>query len=205
MMSQRSDSLSQYEDISPDPAGADHVDRVLAEWAREQPDLDLATVAVVARLGRVVRYLDAGLDRLFAGHGLTRGSWEVLASLRRAGPPFRRSPTELYRSLMRTSGAMTHRMNALERDGLVRRVPDPEDGRGILVELTPRGRRTVEGLGAAHIENELRLLAPLDEAERAALAGLLRKLLLCFEAHQPVPPPPSPSRRRRSGRHVTGP
>lgn len=180
----------------------DHVDRVLAEWAREWPGVDLSSVGVVARLGRVVRYLDEGLDQLFAEHGLKRGSWDVLASLRRAGPPYRRSPTELYLSLMRTSGAMTHRMHALERDGLVRRVPDPQDGRGILVELTPRGRELVDDLAAAHIENERRLLGALDEAERGALTQLLRKLLLGFERQQPIPPPPSRAPRRRP-RHLS--
>ena len=167
-----------------------HVDRVIAEWGRQRPDLDLSPVEVVGRLGRAGRYLDDGLERLFAEHGLSRGSWDVLASLRRVGPPYRRSPTDLYRSLMRTSGAMTHRLKRLERDGLVRRVADPADGRSLLVELTAKGRRLVDRLAALHVENEGRLLEPLDEAERAVLAGLLRKLLLGFERRQPVPPGP---------------
>jgi DNA-binding MarR family transcriptional regulator len=178
---------------------ADHVDQVIAEWTREAPTLDLSTVAVVARLGRAVRYLDEGLDRLLGEFGLSRGSFDVLASLRRAGPPYRRSPTELYRTLMRTSGAMTHRLGRLEADGLIRRVPDPEDGRSILVELTPKGRRLVEEVGPGHLENERRLLEPLSESERAALADLLRKLLLAFESKQPVPPPGTGPRHRRPG------
>jgi DNA-binding MarR family transcriptional regulator len=178
---------------------ADHVDQVIAEWTREAPTLDLSTVAVVARLGRAVRYLDEGLDRLLGEFGLSRGSFDVLASLRRAGPPYRRSPTELYRTLMRTSGAMTHRLGKLEADGLIRRVPDPEDGRSVLVELTPEGRRLIEEVGPAHLENERRLLEPLSESERAALADLLRKLLLVFEVEQPVPPPEAGPRHRRPG------
>src|SRR5262245_55590360 len=142
---------------------ADHVDQAIAEWARERPSLDLSTVAVVARLGRSARYLDEGLDRVLGGLGLSRGGFDVLASLRRAGPPYRRSPTELYRSLMRTSGAMTHRLGKLEADGLIRRLPDPEDGRSVLVELTPEGRRLVDEVGPAHLENERRLLAALSE------------------------------------------
>src|SRR6516165_2798297 len=94
----------------------DHVDAVIAEWARERPELDVSPAAVVARLGRVVRYLDEGLERVLSDHGLSRGSFDVLASLRRAGAPYRRSPTDLYRSLMRTSGAMTHRLGKLEAD-----------------------------------------------------------------------------------------
>jgi DNA-binding MarR family transcriptional regulator len=166
------------------PESGDHVDRVIAEWTRERPTLDLSAVAVVARLGRATRYLDEALDRLFGEHGLNRGSFDVLASLRRAGPPYRRSPTELYRALMRTSGAMTHRLGKLEADGLIRRVPDAEDGRSVLVELTARGRRLVDAIAPAHLENERRLLEPLSQAERIALADLLRKLLLAFEQGQ---------------------
>jgi DNA-binding MarR family transcriptional regulator len=178
--------------------GRDHVDDVIAEWARERPELDVAPAAVVARLGRLVRYLDDGLERVFGEHGLSRGTFDVLASLRRAGPPYRRSPTELYRSLMRTSGAMTHRLSRLEADGLIRRVPDPEDGRSVLVELTPKGRRLVDAVAPAHLENERRLLEPLDQAERTALAETLKKLLLVFEREEAAPPPPPrPSGRRR--------
>jgi DNA-binding MarR family transcriptional regulator len=167
--------------------GEDHVDRVIAEWTRARPTLDLSAVAVAARLGRAARYLDEGLERAFSEYGLSRGTFDVLASLRRAGPPYRRSPTELYRTLMRTSGAMTHRLGRLEAGGLIRRVPDPEDGRSVLVELTPKGRRLVDEVAPAHLENERRLLEPLSEAERTALADLLRKLLLAFEDEQVGP------------------
>jgi DNA-binding MarR family transcriptional regulator len=179
--------------------GADHVDHVIAEWTRERPTLDLSALAVAARLGRAARYLDEGLERVFGEYGLSRGSFDVLASLRRAGPPYRRSPTELYRSLMRTSGAMTHRLSRLEADGLIRRIPDPEDGRSVLVELTPKGRRLVDDLAPVHLENERRLLEPLNQAERTALAQTLKKLLLAFEAEQPIPPPVTRPRGRRRG------
>jgi hypothetical protein len=106
-------------------AQADHVDEVLAEWRRERPGLDLAPVAVVARIGRAAALLDRGLNANFARFGLNRTSWDVLASLRRVGAPCRRSPTELYRALMRTSGAMTHILDRLEQDGIVERLPRP--------------------------------------------------------------------------------
>jgi DNA-binding MarR family transcriptional regulator len=182
------------------------VDRVIAEWTRERPTLDLSAVAVAARLGRAARYLDEGLERVFGAYGLSRGTFDVLASLRRAGPPYRRSPTELYRTLMRTSGAMTHRLGKLEADGLIRRVPDPEDGRSVLVELTPKGRRLLDRVAPVHLANERRLLEPLSEAERTALAGLLRKLLLAFEQGQVGPgegrahAAPRSSRRRPTSR-----
>jgi DNA-binding MarR family transcriptional regulator len=161
-----------------DPApSADHVERVLEQWRAERPDLDLEPLAVVARLGRAAALTDRALEEFFAEHGLSRALWDVLASLRREGPPYRLSPTQLYRGLMRTSGTITNRLTQLQRAGLIRRVPDPADGRGLLVELTPKGRRLVDGLAAEHMANERRLLAGLTETEREELAVLLRKLL----------------------------
>lgn len=143
---------------------------------------------MIARLGRVMAYLDAALNTPLAEFGLTRASWDVLASLRRGGPPYRLSPTQLYRALMRTSGAMTHRLAGLERKGLVRRLADSKDGRGLLVELTDDGLDVVDRAAPVHLANERTLLACLTDTEQATLAWLLRKLLLAFEADQPVPP-----------------
>lgn len=159
----------------------DHVDRVRAQWRAARPELDTAPLAVVARVGRAARHLDAGIDATLARWGLNRASWDVLASLRRTGPPHRLSPTQLYRALMRSSGAMTNRLRQLERRGLIRRVADPEDGRGLLVELTAEGRAVVDQAAEAHLENERRLLAGLAPDEQAALADLLKKLLLSLE------------------------
>jgi DNA-binding MarR family transcriptional regulator len=188
------DKVSELEDIS--RRGGDHVDRVLAQWAGARPNLDLAPVAVIARLGRATAYIDAGINACLAQFGLSRGSWDVLASLRRSGPPFRLSPTELYLALMRTSGAMTHRLSGLERSGLIRRVPDPEDGRGLLVDLTPRGLGLVDRVAPAHLANERSLLAALSDEEQAQLSRLLRKLLSAYERERPAPP----KRQRRRGR-----
>lgn len=159
----------------------DHVDRVRAQWAAQRPELDTSPVGIVARVGRLGRYFDHALDGLFIAYGLRRETWDVLASLRRAGPPYRLSPTDLYRGLMRTSGAMTNRLRRLEQAGLVRRVTDPADGRGLLVELTQAGRRLVDDVASAHLDNERALLEALTPAEQDALVALLRKLLLSFE------------------------
>ncbi len=159
----------------------DRVDELRAEWARERPDIDTSPVAVVARIGRAARFLDNGLDDYFAHHGISRPSWDILATLRRSGPPFRLSPTELYRAVMRTSGAMTRRIDTLERAGWVSRLPDPSDRRGIMVQLTPEGLALVDAVAEGHVENERRLLAPLSEDEQRILADLLKKLLLGFE------------------------
>jgi DNA-binding MarR family transcriptional regulator len=101
-------------------------DRVVRQWRNARPDLDVSPVAVIARLDRAVELIDESRDALLAEHGLNRALWDVLASLRREGAPYRLSPTELYRALMRTSGAMTNRLAALERAGLSERVPEPE-------------------------------------------------------------------------------
>jgi DNA-binding MarR family transcriptional regulator len=174
----------------------DHVDETLADWRREWPELDTAPAQVVARLGRAVAYLQPELDNLFREFGLSRASFDVLATLRRAGEPFRLSQRALMDSLMRTSGTISVRIDRLEQAGLVERAPDPEDARGVLVALTKEGRELVERVAPAHLANEDRLLAALSPEERDALAQLLRKLLLGFES-SPAP--------RRLGIAVTPP
>ncbi|HKF75961.1 MAG TPA: MarR family transcriptional regulator [Candidatus Dormibacteraeota bacterium] len=175
---------------------------MVAQWARERSDLDTTPMALVARLGRAARYVDVGVEAGLAAQGLTRESWDVLASLRRSGPPHQLSPTALYRGLMRTSAAITYRLRRLERAGLISRLADPLDGRGVLVALTDRGRRLTDLVAPDHLETERRLLAALTAGEQAELTLLLRKLLLAFEAEQPTPPAAAakewwPRRRRR--------
>jgi DNA-binding MarR family transcriptional regulator len=162
-------------------AGSDHVDKVIAEWAAERPELDARPFAIVGRIGRAAHLLDAAVEEALAAHGLSRWSWDVITALRRSGAPYRLTPTALYRALMRTSGAISNRLNRLEDRGLVRRGPDPADGRGVIVELTPAGKRLIDEVIAEHLENERRLVAGLSRAEQRELAALLRKLLLTLE------------------------
>jgi DNA-binding MarR family transcriptional regulator len=162
-------------------ADEDLVDVVLREWRGQRPELDLGAVAVIARLGRAAELTERGLDEVFREYGLNRSSFDVLATLRRGGPPYRRTPTELYRAHLRTSGAMTHMIDRLERDSLVERLPDPSDRRGLLVGLTPKGRQLVDRVVPRHLANEERLLATLSASERRQLAKLLRKLLIDLE------------------------
>ncbi len=177
---------------------------MLAQWAEARGDLDLTPVSVIARLGRTTAYIDAGINARLADFGLSRSSWDVLASLRRNGPPYRLSPTQLYRALMRTSGAMTHRLYRLERRGLITRVPDPDDGRGLLVELTPEGVQLVDQVAPAHLANERSLLAALSAEEQIQLANLLRKMLTAFEREESSPPPGCRRRRRPRCRSTEG-
>jgi DNA-binding MarR family transcriptional regulator len=195
-VSESQDNISEPQDNRTD-ADLDHVDRVLAQWATVRPELDTAPVGVIARLGPTTAYVDAGINAALAEYGLSRAAWDVLASLRRAGPPHRLSPTQLYTSLMRSSGAMTHRLYGLERSGLIRRVADPDDARGMLVQLTPKGLALVDRIVPLHMANERSLLQPLDIGEQRTLAGLLRKLLLAYEREQPAPPPSGRGGRRK--------
>ena len=159
---------------------------------------------MIARLGRVVEHIDQSRDALLAEHGLNRALWDVLASLRREGAPYRLSPTELYRALMRTSGAMTNRLAALQRAGLVERVADPSDGRSILVALTPRGKRLVDKVAPAYLENERRLLSALSAEDQAALAAMLKSLLLELEGSGLSAAGSHGHRRRRRSRMLGG-
>jgi DNA-binding MarR family transcriptional regulator len=159
----------------------DHVDRVRSEWASERPELDTTPIEVVARIGRLSHLLDDGMNRLLAQHGLRRDGFDVLAALRRSGPPYQLAPSDLYGRLMRSSGAVTNRLHRLEQEGLVSRAPDPHDGRGLLVRLTRRGRNVIDRAAPAHLANERTLIEALSPEEQATLARLLRKLLLSLE------------------------
>jgi DNA-binding MarR family transcriptional regulator len=162
----------------------DHVDVVLEEWRHELPTADLAPVAVVGRIGRAAALLDRGLNDVFVRHGLDRAAWDVLATLRRAGRPYLRTPTELAAAVMRSTGGMTRILDRMEAQGLIERLPHPEDRRGLLVGLTPEGRRRYGAAGREHLANERRLVSALTDAEQAQLAGLLRTLLISLESRE---------------------
>jgi DNA-binding MarR family transcriptional regulator len=189
--------------MSPRRQGKDHVDRVRTEWRAVRPDLDTSPIAVVARLGRLATYFDQAINTLMGRHGLSRSTWDIIASLRRQPPPHQLSPSDLYRALMRSSGWMTNRLHELERAGLLERVPDPNDRRGVLVRLTRRGVALVDEIAPFHMDNERALLAPLSRTDRKRLEDLLRSLLLPLEENQPTPPrrqPRTPKRGKQKGR-----
>lgn len=154
----------------------DAVDRILEQWALERPDLDASPMAVLGRINRLSRELEGPLQRVFGRFALDRGEFDVLASLLRAGDPYQLTPRALAESMMVTSGAVTKRVDRLERVGLLAREPDPRDRRGVLVRLTPQGLELVNQAVEQHVANEERLLAALTRKEREQLAGLLRKL-----------------------------
>jgi DNA-binding MarR family transcriptional regulator len=156
----------------------DGVDEIYDQWARERPDVDVSPMLVIGRISRLSRQLEERLEPVFESHGLEGGLFDVLAAIRRSGPPYRVRPTELAQSLMLTSSGTTKRLDRLERSGLVVRRHDKDDRRALLIELTPEGRKLVDAALVDHQANEARLLAGLSDAERARLAALLRKLLV---------------------------
>jgi DNA-binding MarR family transcriptional regulator len=159
----------------------DAVDRIVAQWARERPGLDLEPMALVGRLGRLAALGTAVVESGLAAHGLKLGEFDVLASLRRAGKPYELTPGALVRQLLLSSGAMTNRLDRLEAAGLVARRPDPDDRRGVVVSLTPAGRALVDRAVIDHLATEADILAPLSANERTVLDRLLRKLLAGLE------------------------
>ncbi|MEJ3654309.1 MarR family transcriptional regulator [Actinomycetes bacterium KLBMP 9759] len=162
----------------------DHVDHILEQWRTERPDLDTSPMGVIGRLSRLSRLVDAALGETFAGHGLDRASFDVLATLRRSGRPYL-TPAELTRSSMVTSGAITQRLDRLEARELVSRTRSPSDGREVHVALTAAGLALVDRTLPDHLATEHRLLAALSPDERAALADTLRTIL---EALGDAPP-----------------
>ncbi len=159
-------------------AERDGVDEILEQWRRERPDLDSSAIGVIGRVSRLARELEQRLEPVYREHGLEAGWHDVLATLRRTGPPYRLRPTEFTSALMLTSSGTTKRLDRLEQAGLITRGPDPEDRRGTLIALTPAGRKLIDAVTEAHLDNERRLLSTLTGAEQRRLADLLRKLQL---------------------------
>ena len=155
----------------------DQVDRLVAQWADERPDLDLDAMATVARLLNLARAIEARLAAFAADYDLSIPEADVLFTLRRAGSPHRLSPSAISDALLVPSGTMTNRLDRLERKGLVERVRHPTDRRSMEVQLTERGRALVDEAVVRHVENETEMLAPLSERERATLDRLARRLL----------------------------
>ena len=159
----------------------DRVDEILAQWKRERPDLDVAPMGLVGRLIRVSRHLSREMDKTFAAHGLNSASFDVLATLRRSGPPCQLSPGDLLATMMVTSGTMTNRIDQLVKAGLVARIHNPRDGRSVIISLTDKGFAIVEAAVTAHVETLARLTSGLSRTEREALNNLLARFLRGFE------------------------
>ena len=154
----------------------DRIDRLLSEWHAERPELDATAMAVVGRLLSIGRQLEARANAALKPLGLHYTDLDVLATLRRGGRPYRRTPTELRDSVLITSGAMTACLDRLERSGLIQRVADPNDRRSSAAQLTAEGRKRIDRAIAVRFEEAADALTRLSESERVRLAGLLKKL-----------------------------
>ncbi|WP_028924005.1 MarR family winged helix-turn-helix transcriptional regulator [Pseudonocardia acaciae] len=154
----------------------DDVDRIVGQWRRERPDLDASPMHVVGRITRLSLSLDELLRQVFGRYDLGRGEFDVLGTLRRSGAPYELTAGELSGSTMVTSGAVTKRVDRLERAGLVSRRAADEDGRGRLIKLTDRGLELVNTVIEHHVANETKILSGLTDEERDTLVRLLRKL-----------------------------
>jgi DNA-binding MarR family transcriptional regulator len=160
----------------------DEVDDLVAAWRAERPDLDVEPLQVLSRVSRLARHLDRARRAAFAGHGLETWEFDVLSALRRQGPPYQLTPGALLRATLVTSGTMTNRVDRLAEAGLVRREPDPQDRRGVLVTLSEAGRARVDAALDDLVKGEQALLNGLSAADRRTLANLLRVLLAPLDA-----------------------
>lgn len=156
----------------------DEVDELVAAWQRERPDLVLEPMQVWSRIARLAQLLSSARAAAFAAQELHIWEFDVLAALRRAGEPYRLAPGQLIAQTHVTSGTMTNRVDRLCVRGFVERMANPQDGRGVFVQLTSKGRQKVDEALADLVAAEAELASVLEPAEQVELAGALRTLLL---------------------------
>jgi DNA-binding MarR family transcriptional regulator len=160
--------------------GHDKLDDWLDIWAREIPNLDRTTEGIVERIANLYKDLDRSMEETLATFELDRRSFHLLGRLRSYGPPYRRSPGQLAGDMRISSGAMTNRLDRMEEAGLIRRLPDPNDRRGQLIEATERGHAAWDRTVVTQAEREQRIASVLTSSEREQLHKLLRKLMSAF-------------------------
>ncbi|MFF0550458.1 MarR family winged helix-turn-helix transcriptional regulator [Streptomyces sp. NPDC004311] len=155
----------------------DAVDAITAQWFAVRPELDTAPMALFGRIYRIAKAMGDAVEERYQRFGISRGEFDVIATLRRSGPPYTLSPRQLSATLMLTTGGMTGRLDKLEKAGLLCRKPDPHDRRGLQVTITEQGLALVDQAVTAGLEVQHAALAGLTDEEAATLGGLLRKLL----------------------------
>lgn len=159
----------------------DRIDRILAQWRRERPDLDTAAMGLFGRMRNLTLHLSREMEKTFGRFGLNSANFDMLATLRRSGEPYTLSPSDLMDTMMVSSGTMTNRIDQLEKAGLVRRAENPDDGRSVIISLTDKGFAVIDATVTAHVQTQAQLTSTLSKKETAALNELLRKYLAGFE------------------------
>ena len=164
----------------------DHIDRLIE---RLEPlrhvDIDLDVEAIIDRIASINKRIKRGMEATLAQYGLTHPDFQVLGTLRLWRSDHRSSPGELAADMELSSGAMTSRLDRLEEAGYIRRLRDPDDRRGVVVELTPEGERAWDEAASVQGRREAFFASALTKAEQEELNALLRKLMLAFEATEP--------------------
>ncbi|MGB3733083.1 MarR family winged helix-turn-helix transcriptional regulator [Microbacterium sp.] len=163
----------------------ERIDTVVGQWAAERPDVDLAAMTLMARLSHAADLVNARIERLAKEYGVSRADGDVVLTLRRSGEPYRLSPTAIARSLLMTTGTMTGRLDRLEKRGLVARVPNDTDRRGVDIQLTPEGLRQSDIAIARHNDLLKEISGLLTPADRIELDRLTRQLVSGIGALEP--------------------
>ena len=159
----------------------DHVDKILAQWRAERPDLEVSPMGLIGRVKRLMTHLSREMGDTWSAHGLNAASFDVLATLRRSGHPFALTAGDLMDSTMVTSGTMTNRIDQLEKAGLVERIQSDEDRRSFLISLTDKGFDVIDAAVTSHVETQARLVSGLSQEEQTQLDVLLKKFLSEFK------------------------
>ncbi len=160
----------------------DSVDRIVGQWNRERPELDTTPMAVIGRFSRIYKYTSRAVEKCHQDFGLKPGEFDVLATLRRSGEPFQLTPSELFNSMMLSSGAMTNRLDRLADKGLIKRVHSDQDRRSVTVSLTDKGLELIDLAVVEHVKTEDQLLTGLTAKQKEALNSTLRQWLKVFES-----------------------
>jgi DNA-binding MarR family transcriptional regulator len=174
--------------MTEDPDAPDRLDASLKVWAREIPDLDPLTEGIIQRIQVLAKAFDQSMEETLSEQRLNSRTYHLLGRLRSYGPPYRRSPGQLAADMHLSSGAMTNRLDRMEDEGLIRRLPDPNDRRGTLVEPTEEGHEAWDTTVGIQARREAMFASVLEEKDRAELHRLLRRLMRAFpdKGHFPV-------------------
>ncbi|MFA0235907.1 MarR family winged helix-turn-helix transcriptional regulator [Vibrio sp. 10N.222.55.C7] len=159
----------------------DAIDRVVEQWAKEKPELETEPMAMMGRIMRIAKYMETQVAELHKKYDMKLGEFDVLATLRRSGNPYRLTPSELIGSMMLTSGAMTNRLDKLEAKGLISREHSKEDRRSVSVQLTKDGLILIDQMMTEHVEMQKKLVKSLSASQKKNTNQLLKTWLSAYE------------------------